>query len=104
MPDSHPRKALKLPEVSAPNPPSAYVELGVTSAFSFLHGASQPSELALTAHLLGHDAMGIADINSLAGVVRLHVAARQLHLRPLIGARIVLADGTAFLAYPTDRC
>ena len=103
MPDSHPRSALKLPEVAAPNPASAYVELGVTSAFSFLHGASQPSELALAAHLLGYDALGIADINSLAGVVRLHAAARQLHLRPLIGARIVLADGTGFLAYPTDR-
>ncbi|MCV2446557.1 error-prone DNA polymerase [Paracoccus sp. DMF] len=103
MPDHHPRSALKLPEVAAPNPASAYVELGVTSAFSFLHGASQPSELALAAHLLGYDALGIADINSLAGVVRLHAAARQLHLRPLIGARIVLADGTGFLAYPTDR-
>lgn len=103
MPDSHPRNPLKLPEVAAPNPRADYVELGVTSAFSFLHGASQPSELALAAHLLGHDALGIADINSLAGVVRLHVAARQLKLRPLIGARIVLADGAAFLAYPTDR-
>ncbi|MTH33611.1 DNA polymerase III subunit alpha [Paracoccus limosus] len=103
MPDSHPRNALKLPKVPAPNPPSAYVELGVTSAFSFLHGASQPSELALAAHLLGYDALGIADLNSLAGVVRLHTAARQLRLRPLIGARIVLADGTGFLAYPTDR-
>ena len=103
MPDSHPRNPLKLPDIAAPNPRADYVELGVTSAFSFLHGASQPSELALAAHLLGHDALGIADINSLAGVVRLHVAARQLKLRPLIGARIVLADGTAFLAYPTDR-
>ena len=103
MPDSHPRNPLTLPEVAAPNPRADYVELGVTSAFSFLHGASQPSELALAAHLLGHDALGIADINSLAGVVRLHVAARQLKLRPLIGARVVLADGTAFLAYPTDR-
>ncbi|SMO63202.1 error-prone DNA polymerase [Paracoccus laeviglucosivorans] len=103
MPDSHPKVALKLPDVAAPNPPAPYVELGVTTAYSFLHGASKPDELALAAHLLGHDALGIADINSLAGVVKLHAAGRQLHLRPVIGARIVLADGTAFLAYPTDR-
>ncbi|MTH65391.1 error-prone DNA polymerase [Paracoccus shanxieyensis] len=103
MPDSHPKVALKLPDVTAPNPRAAYVELAVTSAFSFLRGASQPDELALTAHLLGYDALGIADLNSLAGVVRLHKAARALKLRPIIGARIVLADGTAFLAYPTDR-
>src|SRR5690606_33176521 len=69
----------------------------------FLHGASHPRELALAAHLMGYDALGIADLNSLAGVVRLHAAARKLQLRPVIGARIVLADGTAFLAYPTDR-
>jgi error-prone DNA polymerase len=27
----------------------------------------------------------------------------KAQMRPLIGARIVLADGTGFLAYPTDR-
>ena len=101
MPDSHPRNPLKLPDIAAPNPRADYVELGVTSAFSFLHGASQPSELALAAHLLGHDALGIADINSLAGVVRLRVAARQLKLRPLIGAIPVEAMRTA--NYSVDR-
>src|SRR5690606_38041424 len=62
-----------------------------------------PRELALAAHLMGHDALGLADLNSPAGVVRFHATAKKLHLRPVIGARIVLADGTAFLAYPTDR-
>ncbi|RCW88923.1 error-prone DNA polymerase [Paracoccus lutimaris] len=103
MPDHHPRTPLTLPEHPAPNPRAEYVELAVTSAFSFLHGASHPHELALAAQALGYDALGIADLNSLAGVVRLHAAARKLGLRPLIGARIVLKDGTAFLAYPTDR-
>lgn len=87
----------------APNPPAPFVELGVTTAFSFLRGASQADELAATANLLGFDALGVADLNSLAGVVRMHAAARTARLRPLIGARIVLADGTGFLAYPTDR-
>lgn len=103
MPDHHSRPEILLPKVEAPNPPADYVELAVTSAFSFLHGASHPRELALAAHLMGYDALGIADLNSLAGVVRLHAAAKKLQLRPVIGARIVLADGTAFLAYPTDR-
>lgn len=87
----------------AANPRADFVELGVTTAFSFLQGASQADELAATANLLGYDALGVADLNSLAGVVRLHAAARIARLRPLIGARIVLADGTGFLAYPTDR-
>jgi len=103
MPDHHARPEILLPAVEAPNPPADYVELAVTSAFSFLHGASHPRELALAAHLMGYDALGIADLNSLAGVVRLHATAKKLHLRPVIGARIVLACGTAFLAYPTDR-
>ena len=103
MPDHHPRAPLILPEAPTPNPPAEYVELAVTSAFSFLHGASHPHELALSAQALGYDALGITDLNSLAGVVRLHAAAKKLGLRPLIGARIVLADGTGFLAYPTDR-
>ncbi|MBA4492657.1 error-prone DNA polymerase [Paracoccus sp. S1E-3] len=86
-----------------PNPPAGFVELGITTPFSFLRGASTADELVLTAHALGHDAIGVADLNSLAGVVRLHVAAVKAQMRPLIGARIVLADGTAFLAYPTGR-
>uniref|UniRef100_UPI0035AF6134 PHP domain-containing protein n=1 Tax=Paracoccus sp. TaxID=267 RepID=UPI0035AF6134 len=103
MPDHHPRAPLILPDTPSPNPRADYVELAVTSAFSFLHGASHPHELAAQAQALGYDALGIADLNSLAGVVRLYAAAKRLGLRPLIGARIVLADGTAFLAYPTDR-
>ena len=103
MPDHHPRAPLILPDTPNPNPRADYVELAVTSAFSFLHGASHPHELATQAQALGYDALGITDLNSLAGVVRLHAAAKRLGLRPLIGARIVLADGMGFLAYPTDR-
>ncbi|MDP5307569.1 error-prone DNA polymerase [Paracoccus spongiarum] len=86
-----------------PNPRAPFVELGMTSAFSFLRGASDATELVQTAHDLGYDAIGIADLNSLAGVVRLHAEARKATLRPIIGARIVLTCGTGFLAYPRDR-
>ena len=87
----------------APNPRAPFVELGVTSAFSFLRGASDACDLAATANLLGYDAIGIADRNTLAGVVRLHVEARTARLRPLIGCRLALACGAELLAYPRDR-
>ncbi len=86
-----------------PNPPSAYVEFGLASCFSFLHAASDACDLAATANLLGYDSIGIADRNTLAGVVRMHTQAGKACLRPLIGARLVLLCGAQFLAYPQDR-
>ena len=89
---------------AAPAVPRApYVELGVTTPFSFLRGASDAIELSLTALALGMDAIGIADRNTLAGVVRLHSAARGAGLRPLIGCRLDLVDAPSLLAYPLDR-
>ena len=82
---------------------STFVELGVTSPFSFLRGASDAIELVLKAHELGMDAIGIADRNSLAGVVRLHSACLGAGLRPLIGCRLDLMDAPSLLAYPRDR-
>ena len=49
---------------------SAYAELATRSNFSFLEGASHPKELVLSAILRGHTGMGLADRNTLAGVVR----------------------------------
>jgi error-prone DNA polymerase len=89
---------------SLPPPPSAaFVELGVTSCFSFLRGASDAVDLATLARALGYDALGIADANTMAGVVRLHTEAKTLGLRPVIGCRIETAEGLEFLAYPADR-
>ena len=64
-----------------------FVELGLVTCFSFLRGASDPVDLVLTAHRLGYDAMGVADANSMAGVVRVHGEAKALGLRPVIGCR-----------------
>ncbi|HVU30887.1 MAG TPA: PHP domain-containing protein, partial [Sphingomicrobium sp.] len=83
--------------------PSPYVELGVSSPFSFLRGASDAIELVLTARLLGYDSIGIADRNTLAGVVRMHSACSIARIRPLIGCRLDLADAPSLLAYPVDR-
>src|SRR4051794_4828666 len=89
-----------------PPPPverAPYVELGVTSPFSFLRGASDAIELALRALELGMDSIGIADRNTLAGVVRMHSACRDAGLKPLIGCRLDLTDAPSLLAYPIDR-
>ncbi|TCD05098.1 DNA polymerase III subunit alpha [Erythrobacteraceae bacterium CFH 75059] len=80
-----------------------FVELGVMSCFSFLRGASDAVDLVLTARAHGYDAIGIADANSLAGVVRLHTEAKTLKLRPLVGCRIETVEGLTLLAYPTGR-
>ncbi|WP_370182575.1 error-prone DNA polymerase [Alteriqipengyuania sp.] len=85
------------------NPPADFVELGVTSCFSFLRGASDPVDLVLSAFGMGYDAIGIADRNTLAGVVRIHTEAKTARMRPVIGCRIVTMEGWHFLAYPTDR-
>ena len=59
----------RTPPCSVPAEPR-YVEFGVQSNFSFLRGASRPEELVVTACLLGHAGMGLADRNTVAGVVR----------------------------------
>ncbi|HEY8000202.1 MAG TPA: PHP domain-containing protein, partial [Pseudolabrys sp.] len=94
----------------------AYAELAVTSNFSFLRGASNPEELVRQACFLGLKGLGIADRNTVAGVVRVHVAARAMKddeaIKPLladfkiaVGARLVFDDGSTpdILAYPRDR-
>jgi error-prone DNA polymerase len=82
---------------------SAYAELAVTTNFSFLRGASHPQELVARADALGLTAIGIADRNSFAGVVRAYDEARKRKIKLLVGTRLVTADGFEVLAYPTDR-
>ncbi len=95
---------------------SAYAELAVTSNFSFLRGAAHPEELVMQAKALGLCGIGLADRNSVAGVVRAHVAQREWDRNEIaegrqpapfklaVGARLVFADGTPdILAYPQDR-
>ena len=58
--------------------PCRYAELQVTTNYSFLRGGSHPGELVLQAASLGHYAIGIADRNTLAGVVRAYSAVKEL--------------------------
>jgi len=81
-----------------------YAELQVASAFSFLRGASLANELATTAAALGIAAIGIADRNTVAGVVRLHAAAKDAGIPLIPSARLVFRDDTPdFLCYPQNR-
>ncbi|WP_456305626.1 error-prone DNA polymerase [Gluconobacter albidus] len=80
-----------------------YVELQVTSSFSFLRSGSQPDELVFQAKALGYDTIGLTDWNTVAGVIRAHLAAREAGLRLLPGCRLALRDGSALLAYPRNR-
>ena len=82
----------------------SYVELQVSSAFSFLRGASHAEELVKTAAALGLSAIGLTDTNSVAGVVRMHVAAQEAKIRFLPGCRLVFRDKTPdMLCYPRNR-
>src|ERR1700674_5835077 len=83
---------------------SAYAEFAVVTNFSFLRGASHAEELVSRAKELGLAGIGIADRNSVAGVVRAHEAAKEAGLKFAPGARLVFADGTPdILAFPRDR-
>ena len=86
-----------------------YAELATTTNFSFLRGASHPEELVARAAELGLSGIGIADRNTLAGVVRAHVFARENRealgaLRVVTGTRLAFVDGAPdVIVYPQDR-
>jgi error-prone DNA polymerase len=80
-----------------------YTELQVTSNFSFLRGASHPEEMVEQAAAMGCKAIAITDRNTLAGIVRAHVAAKKAGIRLIVGCRLDLLDGVSLLAYPTNK-
>src|SRR5437899_7673523 len=85
-----------------------YAEIGITTNFSFLRGGSHPQDYVHQASLLQLPAIGIADHNTLAGVVRayneLENNAIKFKPRLLIGSRLVFTDHTPdILAFPRDR-
>lgn len=86
-----------------------FAELSALSNFTFLHGASHPEEMMRQAASLGLEALAVADVNSVSGIVRAHVEAREIAreggpvLRLLPAARLVLRDGFTVTALPLDR-
>lgn len=69
-----------------------YVPLAVKSNFSFLEGASHPSELVERAVALGLPAMGLCDRNGIYGAVRAHMAAKQFGLKLIHGAELDVGE------------
>ncbi|MCH2213068.1 MAG: error-prone DNA polymerase [Fuerstiella sp.] len=93
MPDQPtPRRQPTRPSKGKPNK-SCYAELHCRTNFSFLEGASHPDELVNRAAELGLTALAITDRNSVAGVVRAHVAAKEAGLKLIIGAEITPNEG-----------
>ncbi|MGB5078608.1 MAG: PHP domain-containing protein, partial [Sphingorhabdus sp.] len=91
---------------------TGFAELVAATNYSFLRGASHPAEMVLQAVALGLAGIGIADRNSVAGVVRAWAALRdaredgtvQASFRLVTGARLVFCDGTSdIVAYPATR-
>ncbi|PTQ08627.1 error-prone DNA polymerase [Sphingomonas oleivorans] len=93
-----------------------YAELATATNFSFLRGASHARDLVVRAAALGHKGIGIADRNTVAGVVRAWTALRdlradlkathglELDFKLIVGARLAFADGTPdIIAYPATR-
>lgn len=85
-----------------------YAEIGIATNFSFLYGGSHPQEYVHQASELRLPVIGIADRNTLAGVVRAYteLGNPEVRYKPrlLIGSRLVFIDGTLdILVYPSDR-
>jgi error-prone DNA polymerase len=85
-----------------------YAEIGITTNFSFLRGGSDPRSYVHEASRLQIPVIGIADHNTLAGVVRawseIDNPAVEYKPKLLIGSRIVFLDGTPdIFVYPRDR-
>ena len=55
-----------------------FAELSITSNFTFLTGGSHPEEYVRRAAAMGMGALAIADVNSVAGIVRAHVECREV--------------------------
>ncbi len=110
---AHPHKSRRAVEHAACGSPvarrrcpgSPYAELAVTSNFTFLTGASHPDELVRQGASLGYRAIAITDRNTLAGIVRAHVAAKEVGLSLVVGCRIEFTEPQwlSLLVFPTGR-
>ena len=84
-------------------PDSGYVELQVTTNYSFLRGASHVEELLVAAKALDMPAIAVTDHNTLAGIALAHARAKEAKIRLIVGCRLDLQDSLPVLLYPTSR-
>ena len=98
---------------ASPLPPLApalpdYAELQVFSHYTFLRGASAPEQLVARAATLGYASIAITDECTLAGVVKAHIAAKELGIHLVIGSQMTVTpeDGSspfALIILATNR-
>ncbi|WP_020187903.1 error-prone DNA polymerase [Methylopila sp. 73B] len=88
---------------------TAFAELAAMTAFSFLRAGSRPEEYVAAAAFYGLEAIGIADVNSVAGVVRAYATLGNKDLpqptpKLVVGARLVFEDDAPdVVVHPRDR-
>ncbi|HEY6132228.1 MAG TPA: error-prone DNA polymerase [Halioglobus sp.] len=80
-----------------------YAELNCLTNFSFLRGASHPSELVYKAAELGYSAIAITDECSFAGIVKAFMAAENCGIHLIIGAELIVQEGFTVIALVTNR-
>jgi error-prone DNA polymerase len=82
----------------------SYAELHCLTNFSFLEAASNPDELVARAAGLGYSALGVTDINTLAGVVRANTATKEHSpLKLIVGAEIRPVDASPVVVWVKNR-
>jgi error-prone DNA polymerase len=74
--------------------PPDYLELHARSAFSFLRGASQPQDLVAQAAAVGLPGLALCDRMGVYGMPRFRSAAEAQGLHAIVGAELVLPDGS----------
>ncbi len=90
VPTSRKRTPYAPPPIRRPDDAVPYAELHAHSSFSFLDGASSPTELAEEAERLGLHALAITDHDGLYGIVRFAEAAEKLAVETVFGAELSL--------------
>ena len=82
---------------------SAYIELHVRSAFSFLEGSSVPEELVARAAAFDFPALAILDRDNISGAARFHMAAKKAGIHAHIGAEVTCTDGHRYPLLAENR-
>src|SRR6186997_3027076 len=80
-----------------------YSELHSSSAFSFLRGSSSPEDLVAQAVRMGHESVGLADRDGLAGAPRFFQAAKKAGVRPIVGAEVSLSGDSVVTLLVENR-
>gem|GEM_PF-2845269 len=83
--------------------PSPYAELHCISNYSFLRGASHPEELVKQASALGYRAIAMTDECSVAGVVKAHVAAKEVGIKLIVGSEFHFDEDVHLIVLAPNR-